>query len=329
MRLVFALSGEGFGHAARAYALAERLSVHHDIQFWCPETVQRFLREPFPDLPMRTIPILELIKKDHQIKIFQTGIKNIPLLYFSFDKVAELADELKSEKIDAVISDYEPMSARAARKAKIPLLAVNHQGVLYDKWCEGFDHFFARIANWSMMPHYDKLLVSSFYNGDVGPIIRKDVEAQIPTQGDYIFVYLKESFKSQLIPLLDEFPNEIFKFFPDPNHDFVEALAGAKAVIAPAGHQLICECLMLKKPALVFPESMQYEQRLNANMLERSGWGMNACKGDLRKNLSSFLSNLDEYPKEADPNVSYIFQNDVENAVAKIEAYLATLPVAQ
>lgn len=316
------MSGEGFGHAARACALVGALLPDYEIEFWVPETIQPLLKSTFPEVPIRTIPLVGLVKKNHRVRIFLTGLKTIPLLFFSFKKIDELAELLRSEKISAVISDYEPLVARAAKKAKLPLLALNHQGVIEHRFFDGIDHFFAKLANWTMMPYFTSWVVSSFYNGDVGPILRERVDTLVPTSGDYVFVYLKPSFKDKLLEMLKAFPEVKFRFFPDPEHDFLEALAGAKAVIAPAGHQLICECLVLKKPALVFPEKMQYEQRLNAEMLERSGWGLNGDNGEMKDNVNAFLKSLSEFPKPQDPTVSFCFKNDSAHAVRLIQAFL-------
>lgn len=85
-------------------------------------------------------------------------------------------------------------------------------------------------------------------------------------------VYLKKSLAEELLPILKLFPQNKLRFFPNSEHDFITSLASCRGVISSAGHQLISECLHLQKPMLVIPESGQYEQQLNAEMLEKTGW---------------------------------------------------------
>jgi UDP:flavonoid glycosyltransferase YjiC (YdhE family) len=55
---------------------------------------------------------------------------------------------------------------------------------------------------------------------------------------------------------------------------FLSCLAEAPFLVAAAGHQLLCEAMELRKPVLVLYERAHDEQRLNARMWERAGYGM-------------------------------------------------------
>ncbi len=130
----------------------------------------------------------------------------------------------------------------------------------------------------------------------------------MPVTGDYVLVYVKKSSAQQVREILSDFPDTDFRIFPDPEHDFVEALAGCKAVLAPAGHQLLSEALYLKKPVLTIPQEQQYEQRLNAKMLKASGWGRGTDLNNLKRDLTTFLAELDSYPRKA--SSLYRFRTD-------------------
>lgn len=215
---------------------------------------------------------------------------------------------------------------KAARKAGIPVILLNHQGVLrsagYNIHALG-----ARLANWFMMPPHDELIVSSFYDGDIGPILREEVKNAKITRGHAIVVYLKESIRDQLLPVLEKFPHEKFEFFPNKTKDFIQALASCKAVIAPAGHQLTSECLALGKPLLAIPEYNQYEQICNARMLEMAGRGMFSWLHEVEEKLPVFLSSLNTFPRRVKgKKVKLILQDDTKNAVARIERFLKNVP---
>jgi uncharacterized protein (TIGR00661 family) len=76
--------------------------------------------------------------------------------------------------------------------------------------------------------------------------------------------------------------------------EFLDDLAGCTAVVASAGHSLVCECLHFKKPMLLVPVAQQYEQILNASLVEKIGAGcwVRRLTGDA---LEDFLPRLDHY----------------------------------
>ena len=85
--------------------------------------------------------------------------------------------------------------------------------------------------------------------------------------------YLKPLYRELLLPLLDRLGRDRFKVFPDPKADYAEALATARALVAPAGHQSISEALALGKPVFAIPVEGQFEQELNARKLRETGFG--------------------------------------------------------
>ena len=70
-------------------------------------------------------------------------------------------------------------------------------------------------------------------------------------------------------------------------------------MIATAGFTLISEALFLKKPYCAFPMSGQFEQQLNAAMLEQLGYGKNAQQLT-SETISDFLYRLPDYQTQVD-----------------------------
>ena len=64
------------------------------------------------------------------------------------------------------------------------------------------------------------------------------------------------------------------RFRPVDPDGFLRCLAAAPFLVAAAGHQLLCEAMQLQKPVLALYERAHDEQRLNARLWERAGYGM-------------------------------------------------------
>ncbi|MBN2861322.1 MAG: hypothetical protein JXK93_13735 [Sphaerochaetaceae bacterium] len=308
MKIVYGCNGEGRGHAARTAALWPLLRVHHDITVWAPESIGSFLHEKCSGIQTRTIPGLHFAHNGHRILYLETVKKNLPVIGNHRRIVTDLAREMKEHGVQGVISDYEPLTAMAAVKAGIPLINLNHPAVVLRTASLRMDAISAKIVSSIMSPPAQKNLICSFYDGDVGPILREEVRNAVPSRGDYVLVYVKPSSSDAVKNVLKAFGDIEFRFFPDPERDFVQSLAGCRAIIAPAGHQLLSEALYLKKPVLAIPQEKQYEQRLNARMLKASGWGRGTDLSNLEKDLKKFLGELDSYPKKASP--LYRFRTD-------------------
>lgn len=308
MKIVYGCNGEGRGHAARTAALWPLLRVRHDITVWAPESIDSFLHEKCDGIQTRPIPGLHFAHNGHRILYLETLKKNLSIIGNRRKIVTLLAREMRENGVQGVISDYEPLTAMAAVKAGIPLINLNHPSVVLRTASLRGDAISAKIVSSIMSPPAQKNLICSFYDGDVGPILREEVRNAVPSRGDYILVYLKASSAEAVKSTLKAFSDTEFRFFPDPSRDFIDSLAGCRAIIAPAGHQLLSEALYLKKPVLAIPQEKQYEQRLNARMLKASGWGRGTDLSNLGKDLRKFLDELDRYPRKASP--LYRFRTD-------------------
>jgi UDP-N-acetylglucosamine:LPS N-acetylglucosamine transferase len=146
-----------------------------------------------------------------------------------------------------------------------------------------------------MMGPYDELIYCSFYRGDIGPLIRQEIKSAPRQDSGRLTVYLKPGYKESVVRILDEL-GLVYDVFPDPNKNYAQHLASCTAVITSAGHQSICEAIYLGKPIFVIPQRGQYEQRLNAQMLRKSGRGEYSTLRALKKRLPRFLERLEDFP---------------------------------
>jgi uncharacterized protein (TIGR00661 family) len=181
----------------------------------------------------------------------------------------------------------------------------------------------AKLLSWFLMGSYEERMLCSFYNGDVGPIVRRELTELSTARENYYVVYLKPSYRRVVTRRLAELGITNVEVFPNPQKDFLSALARCRGVISSAGHQFMSEAIVLGKPAFVIPQRGQYEQELNARMLERSGRGAWGTLGTLERTLPRFLEDIDHYPKLPDRSAaSFSLCNDLDRAVAKIERFV-------
>ncbi len=325
MNIAVSFCGEGLGHASRMSAVASELRKFHNLFFWCPDQVKPFFKSTYNDAKLYTVPLLSLIKKNNKLQASSTVKINFKTLFFNKNIVNKLAKQLLFLKIDAVISDYEPFLVKAAKQVGIPVLLFNHPGIIKKFAKISLSYFFSRVTAHFMMPYAqkNKLIISSFYHGDIGPILRKEIKTAIIKKDDFILVYLKTSLAEKLLPILQDLKEINFRFFPNEEYDFISSLASCKAVVAPAGHQLISECLYLKKPILVIPEVGQYEQLLNAEMVVKTGYGNIIDENNMKESIINFTDKVSEnFFKNNGHLTNFIFTDDLENAVNKINTFL-------
>src|SRR5690606_29122306 len=178
---------------------------------------------------------------------------------------------------------FEAFSPRAAQRLGIPVLSFNHQQVVteleYD--CPGryeknkaLTATAIRLIAPSDPTH---ILLTSFFFGPlkrpdrttlIPPIIRPEVQALTPSEGEHVLVYYNQTDGSQGVlealrsvkahfilynfDAADEPETYDNLTFKNPSIEgFAEDLASCRAVICTAGFTLISESLYLGKPLLV------------------------------------------------------------------------------
>jgi uncharacterized protein (TIGR00661 family) len=321
---MYGVAGEGRGHASRSAALWPFLSKSMDLTILCPESIAPFIQEKCPPADLDLIPGIHFSLQGHRVDYFGSIQKNLPLL-FRFNEITDtIAENMKKKNVQGVISDFEPLTAVAAWKAGLPLLNLNHPAVVRRYLSLLPDAVTARLVATVMTPPAQKNIICSFYDGDVGPILRDEIRKAVPVKGDYILVYVKESSSDEVKSILAEFPHQEFRYFPDKKKDFITSLAGCAGVIAPAGHQLLSESLYLRKPVLALPQKGQYEQRLNARMLTSSGWGRGSSLSRLKKDAAEFIKDLNKFPFKSDPYHQFILEDHTARTAQMISSFFET-----
>jgi uncharacterized protein (TIGR00661 family) len=333
MRIAIAINGEGKGHVTRMIALSQRLSVSHELYFWAPETIAPMVSRAFPEATVLPIPFLKIVMNRERIDLLKTGIDNVDTIFQSPGTIRQLSDQFRLLRIEGLLSDFEPYSTKAARISGIPVLQLNHPGIVLRAPTLMPDAILSKVIAGSMMGDYDDCLISSFYQGDIGPILREDVCKARPEYGDHIVVYVRDSMLRNVSEALSKKTGRELRFFPGREHDFIESLATSSAVVATSGHQLSSEALHLGKPIFSIPMEGQFEQRLNAIMIERSGRGLYARMDRIEKDFDRFFSKLETMMEESRKPAprGYCFHDESDRAASLVDRFFCSggLPLAK
>ncbi|SHK83937.1 glycosyltransferase family protein [Rhodothermus profundi] len=312
-RIVYALSGQGRGHASRVLAIARGLRERgHELRFCCGGTARAVLEACGE--PVWPVPALRQVLHGNRMRLAATLRANLPVLRKLRCLLDELTELLADFRPHLVITDFEALTPRAAARLGLPVLSFNHQQVITEtRYTLPFrywkDALLAHLAIHLIAPPRPlHVLLTSFYflplrhperTTLIPPIIRPEVQHLTPTEEAHVLVYfnqpegvdhLPEVLASLPVPFVlynvprsphaDDYPNLTFK--PPTIDGFLEDLARCRAVLCTAGFTLMSEALYLGKPLLVVPNRGIFEQTLNALFLERKGLGMAICDRELR-----------------------------------------------
>lgn len=326
MKIAYSCAGEGFGHAARMVVLAKELARRHQVSFFVPDEVKPFLESKLENFEAESLPHFAFEKKADSIKYFKTIFTCFPQIMDFPRKVRELAGLLKHRGIEAVISDFDPYLSWAGKAVGIPVLQINHPGLITKKFHLDPRSWLPALGACLMEGPWTSRIHISFFHGDVGPLFRPSLFHHEPTAGEHIIFSLKDCYKPVVQDILKDFPGVDARFFPDKSRNFESEFASCAAVVSSAGHQIIAEALVLGKPLLLLPQKGQWEQTLNAQMLAHTGRGAVTTLKKLRQSLPGFLQNLETHRQAFGTPLppDYTVEDGQKVLLEKIEGFLRT-----
>lgn len=322
IRIAYSCAGEGFGHAARLVALAPLLEERYEMHYFVPEGLKRFLEEKLPSFTFYPLPHFSFVKKEDRVQWIATSFKTVPQLIHFRAEVKKLQTNLRKLRIQAVLSDYDPYLSWAAKGAGIPVMQINHPGIISRSFpINPFGWIPALVSLFLEGPWTERIHIS-FFQGDVGPLFRHSLFKYPIADGGYVLVNLKPAYRDPVLGVLRSMSGIQYKVFPTKDGNFEEALAGCSAVLSSAGHQIITEALILGKPILVIPQKGQYEQQLNAWMLKQTKKGTFTTISRLRKDLPAFLKKLDEYRNVSTLPKGFTLKDGTRDLLYRIDEFL-------
>jgi uncharacterized protein (TIGR00661 family) len=201
--------------------------------------------------------------------------------------------------LDLVITDFEPISARIAKRHGIPSIGIGHQyAFMYDvpmKKGNPLGTFILR--NFAPADYMLGLHWHHFDRPILPPIVPDHFEKDRPVTKNKILVYLPFEDKDEIRLLLREITTHSFHIYhgsckqqsdegnlhfrPFSRTGFLRDLCECGGVICNAGFELPSEALYLGKRILAKPLSGQIEQESNALALEKLGLATASDKLDI------------------------------------------------
>jgi uncharacterized protein (TIGR00661 family) len=330
VRIVYGVSGEGGGHASRARAVLDHLEGRgHRVKVVSYDRGCELLRDDFDVFETEG---LHLASVENKVSVVRTFTDNLCRLTGGVARLRDLRQACFREfEPECVITDFEPMTAHLANHHHLPLVTIDNQHrmryMTYPRVPRlAADALVTEAVIRAIVPRPDYSLVTTFYRGDVSnertmlvpPVLRSEVREARPECGEHVLVYFTHSFDRFHEHLLAcgrerfivygagrEGEERNLRFKAPSRSGFLEDFATARAVVATAGFSLITEALHLGKPYLALPMRGQFEQELNALMLEAIGCGSNGREarreslGDFLYRLPDYEQSLAEYPRAA------------------------------
>lgn len=278
MRILYGVQGTGQGHISRARAMASALRKRGVKVDWLfSGRSRRALRdmEPFADFAHRRG--LTFVTGAGRVRHRKTIMQNNAATF--------LRDVygLKLGAYDLVITDFEPVTAWAARLRGVPSIGIGHQYAVNQVSPVSNSIGLGAAIMRHFAPAQREIGLHWYpYSDSILPPIL-DLPALPNTQGNEVLVYLPFESQEEVTRLLRQFPGQRFIQYapgldatrqgnivrqPTNVAGFKQHLHECRGVICNSGFELVSECLQLHKPVLTKPLRGQIEQESNALALQ-------------------------------------------------------------
>lgn len=344
-KILYAASGDGYGHAVRAHAVGQGLLERgHDVQFVsCNKTV-RYLEQHFPDRIHNVFGLLSVYIDGNHAPL-RTVLSNIRRAATDLaPSNRAIKTLLKTYKPDLVITDFEPFTAMWARRYGIPFVSLDNQHLLTHCRLDRPGGFWGDLLSAYLIIRLyygsaKRYLITSFIDAPIrfqpttliGPILRPKVYEKNKSEGNYLVAYNMTGGSNDIrdqLELFDRLPIRAYGFDTVGNGrhvtykafdeaGFLDDLAGCAGVIATAGHGLVSECLHFEKPMMLIPIPKQYEQRINAHHVQKIGVGVThdrlhlGAMEDFVDRLDTFRAQLAARPKSSKHTVINAIESEL------------------
>jgi uncharacterized protein (TIGR00661 family) len=282
MKILYAFNGTGYGHASRAMSILPLLH-HHEVDIMISGE-------------MNPIDIGYEIK--YRFKGFTFAYSNGKLDYWKTFRQLNIFQFIKDilslpvDQYDLIISDFEPISAYAAKLRGVKSLSLSHHAAFLSEDVPRPNKV-DRMAEW-ILKHYApcKFNIGFHFKRYDDFILPPHIRSFIrdnkdkAERKDYILVYLSAYKVEDLVNVFSKYKdfkfvifssqidkpgwnNSNVKFRSADQSEFMYALLQCRGVITGGGFETVAEALYLNKPVLTIPIKGQYEQECNATAASR------------------------------------------------------------
>jgi uncharacterized protein (TIGR00661 family) len=297
MKILYGVQGTGNGHISRARKMVAHLRARNAEVTYLISGRPRdrlFDMECFGDFEHRTG--LTMVQEQGAVLMWPTAKQAKPLEFIRDVRALDVS------AYDLVISDFEPVTAWAAKLAGKASMGIGHQYAFSQPIPQCENNFASdMVMKWFAPVDIPVGLHWHHFDTSILPPI---IDTQLQSRDKrHVLIYLPFEDQRGVTALLQRFPE--FRFvqyaaeLTDAEagnvslrstnlHGFRNDLCLAEAVICNAGFELVSECLHIGIPTLVKPVKGQMEQHSNALALQRLGWG-SAINDLTEANLQTWL----------------------------------------
>jgi uncharacterized protein (TIGR00661 family) len=299
--ILYGVQGTGNGHISRSREIVRNLKTDgHDVQVIVSGRDPALLWEMEVFEPFVALEGLTFSTKRGRLQYLKTARR---LNFFRFYSDIRRFD---TRGVDVVITDFEPVSARIARRHRLPSIGIGHQYAFQNRIpIAGFDPAAMYvIRNFAPADCCLGLHWHHFDQPILPPIIPNHMPVGLKPIPNKILVYLPFEEIEDIRRLLAPFETHLFFVYhqlpaaSDEGHlrlrtysrqGFLKDLAESSGVITNAGFELASEALHLGKKILVKPLAGQMEQMSNAMALAKLNLGT-VMKRLNRETVDGFLA---------------------------------------
>lgn len=325
MKILYGVQGTGNGHVTRARALNRyfgEVGLEVDFLFSGRQRQHYFDMGEFGN-EWRCCDGLTFCYSSGRVKVFSTLMEN------NLRQWAQDVRTLDLSSYDLVLTDFEPITAWAAKFQHKPCLGIGHQYAFRYPIPKVGNNLASRTLMRTFAPadHSMGLHWHHFNAPILPPIIEIQHELNTPDP-EKVLVYLGFEEVEEVIQFLEPFNEWLFVIYgpftqyqsfgnvqlkPFSREGFCRDLSTCSGVISNAGFELASETIQLGKKLLVKPLAGQMEQLSNARALELLGLGMSMKTldaGRLKEWLYHFEPHQLIYPDVAHAIVRWIKAGD-------------------
>jgi uncharacterized protein (TIGR00661 family) len=278
MRILYGVQATGNGHITRARTMARELQnspMQVDYLFSGRDPGALFNMEPFGEY--RCYRGLTFITDKGKLLYLDT------LLHNNLSQFVHDTRSLDLSAYDLVLTDFEPISAWAAKISKKPSIAIGHQYAFTHTVPKVGNNLLTKIVMHLFAPADLRLGVHWYpFDPTILPPLIEPPSRKTSFNPGKILVYLPFDDTEEVVQWLKKFTAYTFHIYceysqektlghirlhPYSRNDFQTDLASCSGIISNAGFGLSSEAIQYGKKILVKPLRGQMEQLSNAQAL--------------------------------------------------------------
>jgi uncharacterized protein (TIGR00661 family) len=343
-KILYAVNGDGLGHATRSMPIIQALSRRHDVKAIVgSRRSYDFMKGHVKNLSM--FEGLRFVYEKNTVKLYDTINSNAKLMFKKSSNFRKVFNIIRRFKPDMIIVDCDYLTISVARLFNIPLVCVCNIHAFSEmtytfpkRYAQSY--YVEKILTKVFTSNIDYHVITTFFYLPVKkknvflypPILRKEIIDMRPSRKDYYLVYQTTgstsiSTNNRIIRMLRGSKERFIVYgfdkegidgnvtYRKTNDDqFFKDFKDCKACIANGGFTFISEAVSLHKPVLSIPIKGTFEQSLNALEIKRLGYG-DMCDMLTKKKLADFIKNNDRYYD----NLKRYRREDNSRIIKKIE----------